>query len=45
LVKQIQIILDDDEYLDLLKVKGKRTWKELLLESSVEERVKKAEAK
>jgi len=31
LVKRIQIILDDKEHAELLKVKGKRTWKELLM--------------
>jgi len=44
LVKQIQIILDDDEYDELIKVKGSRTWKEFLIDASkreTEERVKK----
>jgi hypothetical protein len=30
-VKRILIILDDDEYEMLKKIKGKRTWKDLLV--------------
>ena len=41
MVKQIQIVLDNDEYNELLKMKGKRTWKKFLMEASKKE----AEAK
>ncbi|MBA7595644.1 hypothetical protein ES703_02609 [subsurface metagenome] len=37
MVKQIQIILDDNEYDELLKFKGERTWKTFLIEASKKE--------
>ena len=35
MVKRILIILDDDEYEMLRKIKGERTWKDLLIESAL----------